>query len=126
MVLCRGRDPEAEIATFLYEGPGTGYASFSNDFAALYIPTLRLCPDTVRRAVAGESLFMLLSGASLLQREEGSARFHHAEWTWCWGDLRLFETGEPIVSRAILLRGVQGMPDIEAVKKYLGEMQRAS
>lgn len=126
MSFCVDRDPQRELAQFLLDKPHTGYACFSEDGGALYVPTLWLCPDTVRAVVAGKTLFEQLQGVSLLQREAERARFHSDVWTWCWGDLRVFETGEPIVQRAVFLRGMVASPDLSQVYRYVKQAPRAS
>jgi hypothetical protein len=118
--------PPVELATFAFGEPALSQASWSKDAQALLIPVLRLSPQVVRGVATGGTLFKALNAVSLLQRKEHLARYNRALWSYVWGDLRVFETGEPVVTRAVFVRGKIDVPDLTTVRRYLDEMPKAS
>lgn len=91
-------------------------ARFSEDQRALYIPALSLTPYLVRRVVQGGTLFQHLNGVALVGH---SSEKDFTRWTYVWGNLRLFETGMPVVARAILMEGALAFPDLREVMKHV-------
>lgn len=115
-----------ELGCFRYGPFGLGGAEYSRDRGALFIPTLRLAPRVIRNIAAGGTLVEALRGVSLLACRGAKARYNRSSWSYVWGDLMVFETGEPVVRRAILVRGKVDVPDIGAVSRYLAEMPKPS
>jgi hypothetical protein len=115
-----------ELGSFVMSNQGTGTASWSKDREALYIPVLRLTPYVIRRVAMGGTLFQSLSGIALLQLRDFKARYNRSAWSYVWGDLMVFETGEPVISRALFLRGKVDVPDLTTVRRYLAEMPKPS
>jgi hypothetical protein len=113
--LCgRGGD---ELASFVVGGSG---AAWSRDYNAILIPTLRLEPVVIRAIAAGSSLFSQLSGVDLLR----DGHIDRDVWSYCWGDLVVFETGESAAKRVVFLRGEIAMPDLTTVYRYLKEVPK--
>lgn len=96
---------------------------WSSDKQAFYVPTMRVAPALVRAVVNGRSLFDQMQGVHLLHVRDQMARFHHANWTFVWGDLQVFETGEPTIAQAMFLRGEIAVPDLTVVGRYLRELR---
>ena len=87
---------------------------------------LRVAPAVIRGVATGGTLFGALNGVSLLQRRGHLARYNRSMWSYCWGDLQVFETGEPVVTRALFLRGKVDVPDLSTVRRYLEEVSKPS
>jgi hypothetical protein len=120
-------DVSSHLGTFRYDAsrPARG-GCFSRDLGALFVPELRVEPCIVRQVANGGTLFAALNGVCLLQQRGDRQRFQRWPWSYCWGDLMVFETGEQVVRRAIFLRGVIEVPDLNVVSRYLQEMPKPS
>jgi hypothetical protein len=110
-----------ELATFRL---GPGEAEWSEDRRALFIPRLYLAAPVVRRVVTGGTLYGALHDAYLLERAEHEASCYHGALNYVWGDLQLFETGSPTVTRAIFMCGAIVLPDLTIIGRYLKEMPK--
>lgn len=111
-----------ELGYFLMAGPGT--ATHSKDNGALFIPTLHVAAGVVRAIAQGRTLFELFNGVALLLIRAERSTYHKTLWSYVWGDLKVFETGEPVVARALFVRGKVQSPDIGDLKRYLEEMPK--
>lgn len=113
----------AELASFVI-APGQG--TWSKDRNALLVPSLRLAPCVVRAVATGGTLFTALNGVNLLEVDFDRAhgQFDRSVFSFCWGDIAVFETGEPVVLRTVLLRGRVELPDLTVVRRYLEEMPK--
>lgn len=118
-----GTAPHAdELGYFLMDGPGT--ATHSKDNGALFIPTLHVAAAVIRAVAQGRTLFELFNGVALLLIRSERTAYHKTLWSYVWGDLKVFETGEPVVNRALFVRGKVQSPDIGDLKRYLEEMPK--
>ena len=117
--------PSIELGSFRF---GSGYreASWSHDGKALLVPELSLTPYVIRYVATGGALFQALLGMQLVQVSGHLRRYQRDVWTYAWGDLRVFETGEPTMERAVFLRGHIEQPDLTTVRRYLAELLKAS
>ncbi len=118
--------PPTELAHFNLGDASRGEASWSADHEALFVPRLWLAPRVIRCVVNGGTLFQALSAMPLMQVRESQARYHRSPWSYCWGDLQVFETGSPVITRAIFLRGTIETPDLTIIGRYLREMPKPS
>lgn len=102
--------------------PEGGYG-FSADWRAILAPTLHVSSAVVRAVSHGSTLFKQLSNLRALHCIGRYARWERGTFTFCWGDLEVFETGRPIVRNAILMQDVGDVPDLTRVMQYVGELK---
>lgn len=111
-----------ELASFVL-APGQG--TWSKDHNALLVPRLRLAPCVVRAVATGGTLFTALNGVGLLEVDFDwtQGQLDRSVFSFCWGSLEVFETGEPVAASTILLRGKIETPDLTVVGRYLKELR---
>ena len=118
--------PEEETGAYelgrFYLGFDANDACWSRDGNAVLIPKLRVTSHLVRRVANHDTLFRVLNGVQLMNVD--AMRFDASMWSYIWGDLAVFQNGEPTVSRAILIRGKINMPDPTNLGRYLSEMPK--
>lgn len=110
-----------ELAHFVMHGPRP--ARFSADEQALLIPILHVAPVVIRRVATGGSLFHALGGVSLLRHVDDRTVYVRTQFSFVWGDLKVFENGKPAVERCVFIRGPVQVPDLTKVRRYLEELR---
>ncbi len=121
-------DPESEETVTALRSLGYSLHGgfWSEDGAAVLLPKLHVVAEVIRAVAQGQTLFKLFNPVNLLcGSKAGDHTVDQTSYWFAWGDLDVFETGDPTISDALFLRGPATLEALGKAHKYMVEIRKS-
>lgn len=104
---------------------GDGGGRWASDGIAFLVPKLKVTGKVIRALVNGAPLFYQLNDMVMMRESPPPlAIIGNHSWSYVWGDIEVFNTGEPEITSCVLVPGPVQWPHGTQLMPYIAELKK--